>query len=262
MRLPLRVLAAAFALALSALPAAAALLISIDKTTQRMSVEMDGQEIFNWPVSTGTRGYDTPSGSYKPFRMEADHFSREWDDAPMPHSIFFTQVGHAIHGTTHTKAIGSPASHGCVRLEPQNAEALFKLVKQEKMANTRIVLTGTTPAPPPVAAAPPNDARRQARPEARSLPQDDFTGALAPRDAKRCAIPTAKTAGAVKAIWGARTAATPNPRNAARPTAARCSTTGMAAPMSTSGAATPITRSLMRTRRANIGAAPPPWGWN
>ena len=172
-------LTAAFLLGI--MPASAALLITIDKTVQRMSVVMDGQEIFNWPVSTGTRSYDTPSGSYKPFRMEADHYSKEWDDAPMPHSIFFTQIGHAIHGTTHTKAIGTPASHGCVRLEPQNAETLFKLVKQEKMANTRIVLTGTTPAPapPPVASAPAE--RRQARPEARALPQDDFTGALTER---------------------------------------------------------------------------------
>ena len=34
--------------------------------------------------------------------MARKHFSREWDDAPMPHSIFFTRIGHAIHGTTYT----------------------------------------------------------------------------------------------------------------------------------------------------------------
>jgi hypothetical protein len=82
--------------------------------------------------------------------MEADHFSREWDDAPMPHSIFFTQIGHAIHGSFDVKRLGRPASHGCVRLHPDNAAILFKLVRAEKMANTRVVLTGTIPGGPGV----------------------------------------------------------------------------------------------------------------
>ena len=103
------------------LPASAKLLIDIDKSAQRMTVSQDGAQLYAWPVSTGQRGYDTPSGEFKPFRMEKTHFSREWDDAPMPNSIFFTTRGHAIHGTEHTRNIGRPASHGCVRLEPQNA---------------------------------------------------------------------------------------------------------------------------------------------
>jgi L,D-transpeptidase catalytic domain len=129
-----------------ALPASANILIEIDKSSQRMTVSQNGQQLYTWPVSTGQRGYDTPSGEFKPFRMEKDHFSREWDDAPMPNSIFFTTKGHAIHGTEHVRNIGRPASHGCVRLEPQNARVLFGLVKQEGMANTRVVLTGTLPA--------------------------------------------------------------------------------------------------------------------
>ena len=76
-----------------------------------MIVTVDGDPRYVWPVSTGAFSYDTPSGQFKPFRMERDHFSREWDDAPMPHSIFFTQQGHAIHGSSHVKAIGTPASH-------------------------------------------------------------------------------------------------------------------------------------------------------
>ena len=133
--------AAVAALAATRLPAPR-LLISIDKSAQQMTVTVDGDPRYVWPVSTGVSGYDTPSGEYKPFRMERDHFSREWDDAPMPHSIFFTQQGHAIHGSDHVKAIGTPASHGCVRLEPRNAAILFALVRQEKMANTRVVLSG------------------------------------------------------------------------------------------------------------------------
>jgi hypothetical protein len=125
--------------------ARADILISINKSAQQMTVKVDGYPRYVWPVSTGAPGYDTPSGRFKPFRMERDHFSREWDDAPMPHSIFFTQQGHAIHGSGHIKAIGTPASHGCVRLEPTNASILFALVKQEGMSRTHVVLTGETP---------------------------------------------------------------------------------------------------------------------
>jgi hypothetical protein len=74
--------------------------------------------------------------------MEADHFSKEWDDAPMPHSIFFTPKGHASHGYLDTRHIGSPASHGCVRLEPENAAKLYALVEEEGLPNTKVVLTG------------------------------------------------------------------------------------------------------------------------
>src|SRR5471030_329880 len=135
----------ALALLVFSATARAEILISVDKSAQQMTVTVDGTALYVWPVSTGAPGYDTPTGEFKPFRMERDHFSREWDDAPMPHSIFFTQQGHAIHGSNHTKAIGTPASHGCVRLEPGNARILFDLVRQEKMANTRVVLTGETP---------------------------------------------------------------------------------------------------------------------
>jgi hypothetical protein len=128
--------------------ASAGLLITIDKAQQRMIVAKDDMPLYDWPVSTGQRGYDTPVGTYQPFRMEADHFSREWDDAPMPHSIFFTKIGHAIHGSFDIKRLGRPASHGCVRLSPEHAAILFKLVRAEKMANTRVALTGTIPGGP------------------------------------------------------------------------------------------------------------------
>lgn len=107
-----------------------------------MTVAVDGQDRYSWPVSTGVAGHDTPSGSYTPFRMDRDHFSREWDDAPMPNSIFFTEMGHAIHGTGHVAALGRPASHGCVRLSRAHSAELFALVKAEGMAHTQVVIEG------------------------------------------------------------------------------------------------------------------------
>src|SRR5262249_14952027 len=105
-------------------------------------ITVDGVEKYVWLVSTGARGYSTPSGSYTPFRMEPDHYSDEWDDAPMPHSIFFTPIGHAIHGSFHTKSLGRPVSHGCVRLAPGNAATLYALVQKVGMRNTRVIVMG------------------------------------------------------------------------------------------------------------------------
>lgn len=120
----------------------AAVLITINKSTQRMTVAVDGAVRWTWPVSTGSQRFDTPNGNYTAFRMEKDHFSKEWDDAPMPHSIFFTKRGHATHGSYHTR-LGHPISHGCVRLSPGNAAKLFALVEAEGMSNTTVDVTGS-----------------------------------------------------------------------------------------------------------------------
>ncbi len=126
-------------------PASANVLIQVDKAAQRMTVSEDGALLYSWPVSTGRRGYTTPSGSFRPFRMDADHHSDEWDNAPMPDAIFFTREGHAIHGSFETRHLGSAASHGCVRLSPRHAATLFALVKQQGLANTRVVVRNSAP---------------------------------------------------------------------------------------------------------------------
>ncbi len=116
--------------------------ISINKVSQKMTVSVDGSPEYVWPVSTGTAGYTTPSGKFRPFRMEKEHFSEEWDDAPMPHSIFFTPEGHAIHGSYYVNSLGRRASHGCVRLAPANAATLFALVQKAGMQNTTVIVKG------------------------------------------------------------------------------------------------------------------------
>ncbi len=145
----LRPVAAAFAavcffVVFFVLPASAAIVIEIDKSAQRMTVSQDGAQLYAWPVSTGLRGHDTPSGEFKPFRMEKVHFSREWDDAPMPHSIFFTRQGHSIHGSDHP-GLGTPVSHGCVRLSLTNATTLYDLVTAEGMGKTSVIVRGDDP---------------------------------------------------------------------------------------------------------------------
>ena len=132
--------------------AAASILITVDRSTQRMTVNVDGVQRWVWPVSTGRSGYATPAGNYTAFRMEEDHYSKEFDDAPMPHSIFFTKLGHAIHGTLDARHLGSAASHGCVRLSTANAAKLYALVEEQGLPNTKVVITGATPSGAPAVA--------------------------------------------------------------------------------------------------------------
>lgn len=117
--------------------------ITVDKDNQQMTVAVDGVERYHWPVSSGIPSRETPGGSFRAFRMEEDHYSKEFDDAPMPHAIFFTKQGHAIHGTDSVNRLGSPASHGCVRLSRANATTLYALVQQEGVLNTTVTLTGS-----------------------------------------------------------------------------------------------------------------------
>jgi L,D-transpeptidase-like protein len=136
----------AAALALSLASAARAnIVVSIDKTSQNMTVAVDGSQRYSWPVSTGRPGYDTPNGTFKPNRMDADHLSQEWDNAPMPHTIFFDLHGHAVHGFFDVKHLGLAVSHGCVRLSPDHAATLFDLVKAQGMSNTTVIVAGRTP---------------------------------------------------------------------------------------------------------------------
>jgi lipoprotein-anchoring transpeptidase ErfK/SrfK len=125
--------------------AGAAVLISIDKTKQKMTIFLDGAKKYDWPVSTGRAGYSTPSGTYTATSMNEVWYSKEWDNSPMPHSILFMKDGHAIHGSYEVKTLGKPVSHGCVRISPENATALYALVEKNGLENTEVVLTGVTP---------------------------------------------------------------------------------------------------------------------
>lgn len=126
---------------LAAMPAlaAASLTVLIDLSDQRMTVSDASHVLHDWPVSTAGAGYCTPVGTYRPIRMERMWYSIKYDNAPMPHSIFF-HGGYAIHGTTDIAHLGQPASHGCIRLHPDNARTLFDLVMAHGTAATQIVI--------------------------------------------------------------------------------------------------------------------------
>jgi len=144
------VLAAGIVLAGGLAPATAGIVVTVNKSTQRLSVAVDGEVRHVWPTSTARWGYSTPNGVYRPERLERKWYSRKYDWSPMPYSIFF-HGGYAIHGSYEISRLGRPASHGCIRLRPSHAAVLFDLVRKNS-GDTTIVVTGRRPSGAPVVA--------------------------------------------------------------------------------------------------------------
>jgi L,D-transpeptidase catalytic domain len=130
---------AAMELGAEAGPPLPVMVARIDLSDQTMNVYLDDQLTYTFRVSTARGGYITPVGRYKAEWLSPRHRSRKYDNAPMPWAVFF-HGGYAVHGTTEIKRLGRPASHGCVRLHPDNAKNFFSLVKQVGMENTLITV--------------------------------------------------------------------------------------------------------------------------
>ena len=123
------------------LPAdAASVEAKISLSNQRMYVSVNGVRKYTWAVSTARSGYRTPTGNFRAQWLSRMHYSSKYDNAPMPHSVFF-YGGYAIHGTNAVGSLGRPASHGCVRLAPGNAATLYSLVSKYGLGNTRVTIT-------------------------------------------------------------------------------------------------------------------------
>ena len=119
--------------------AEAGVVVNVDLANQRMNVVVNGAHYATYKISSGRRGYTTPTGRYRVQRMETMHYSRKYHNSPMPHSVFF-RGGFAIHGTGAISRLGRVASHGCVRLHPSNAAALYSLIKANGSRSTSIRL--------------------------------------------------------------------------------------------------------------------------
>lgn len=136
--------AGALALALmpfsSASALAAKLVAKVDISTQTMVVSQNGVVKYRWAVSTGRKGYSTPTGTYSAKWLSRHHRSRKYNNAPMPYAVFY-HGGYAVHATYDTKRLGRVASHGCVRLAPEHAAKFFSMVQKTGNRNTRIVIT-------------------------------------------------------------------------------------------------------------------------
>ena len=128
-----------------AAPASATSLVAkVNIATQTMEVIHYGKVVHTWPVSTARAGYITPAGNWRPKRMHKMWHSRKYDMAPMPYAVFY-HGGYAIHGTDAVRRLGTPASHGCVRLKTVNAQAFYDLVKAVGPGNTRVIVVRDEP---------------------------------------------------------------------------------------------------------------------
>lgn len=119
--------------------AAATLVAKVNVGSQTMEVMRQGRVIHTWKVSTARRGYITPRGQWRPIRMHKMWYSRKYDNAPMPYAVFY-YGGYAIHGTNAVSRLGTPASHGCVRLETVNAQKFYTLVREIGPGNTKVIV--------------------------------------------------------------------------------------------------------------------------
>ncbi len=118
----------------------ATVIAKVNLSAQTMTVKVDGKTQYVWHVSTARKGFVTPRGSYSPKRLHKSYYSKKYYNSPMPYAIFF-KGGYAVHGTTAVSKLGSPASHGCIRLKTANAAQLFSLVKQHGHGQARIVIS-------------------------------------------------------------------------------------------------------------------------
>ena len=126
------------AVTLMPIEARAGIVAKVDLGDQQMQVFVDGKLRHSWSIASGRRGFETPTGSYRPQRLEREWYSKQYDDAPMPYSVFFSG-GYAIHGGYGR--MGRPASHGCIRLNTGNAATLYNLIASHGAGQTRIVIT-------------------------------------------------------------------------------------------------------------------------
>lgn len=115
--------------------------LDVDLATQRLTITERGDVKAVWPISSGRAPTVTKTGTFRPQWASRMWYSRQYDMAPMPHAVFFNG-GIAFHATQATHLLGRPASHGCVRLAPQNARALYGLIHAHGYAHTEIVVAG------------------------------------------------------------------------------------------------------------------------
>ncbi len=89
---------------------------------QTMSVYRNGILIGRSTVSTGTKGNATPGGVFSILEKKDEHYSKKYDNAPMPYMQRLTWTGIAMHSGNLP---GYPASHGCIRLPYDFSQLLF-----------------------------------------------------------------------------------------------------------------------------------------
>jgi L,D-transpeptidase ErfK/SrfK len=111
----------------------------------------DSGRVFTFPISIGKEGWTTPYGAttvvrkthlpiwYPPASVRAEH---EAAGDPLPavvppgpdnplgeHALYLGFASYLIHGTNQPRGLGMRASHGCIRMYPEDVALLFSMVE-------------------------------------------------------------------------------------------------------------------------------------
>lgn len=136
-KLSAAVLVAGFLMVATTTMSRADVVARVDLSSQTMHVKVNGRTYARWKISSGRRGFRTPTGTWRPKWTAKMHYSSKYDYSPMPYSVFYHR-GYAVHGTNYVRRLGRPASHGCIRLRTANARKFYNLVKRHGRKNTVI----------------------------------------------------------------------------------------------------------------------------
>jgi lipoprotein-anchoring transpeptidase ErfK/SrfK len=123
------------------LSATGPLMVLISVPEQMMHVYRNGILIGRSTVSTGSKGHSTPGGVFTILEKKQRHYSKKYDNAPMPNMQRLTWTGIAMHSGNLP---GYPASHGCVRLPFDFSQLLFSTTSK---GGTVVIGDGKTPTP-------------------------------------------------------------------------------------------------------------------
>ncbi|HZO47833.1 MAG TPA: L,D-transpeptidase family protein [Xanthobacteraceae bacterium] len=161
-----------------------AIMAIVSIKSQRVTIyDADGW-VLSAPVSTGTKGRETPAGVFAVVEKNKDHRSNMYDDAWMPNMLRITWNGIALHGGPLP---GYAASHGCVRLPFGFAEKLFDKIRM----NTRIIISPNDAEPVafshPALFAPNAEALAAARTRAETLAREADEAAKMAKQTKKAA---------------------------------------------------------------------------
>lgn len=134
---------------------------------QRLYVYRNGVAIGISPISSGRKGYETPTGVYTILQKEREHRSNLYEDAPMPYMQRLTWDGVALHAGTLP---GHAASHGCIRLPQAFAGKLFEATRRGDVVVVASALVAPAAIVHPSAVAPIDLNGRPMIPEASAGP--------------------------------------------------------------------------------------------
>lgn len=135
--------------------AAAAIRLKVDISERRLYVSRDGEVVETYPVAVGRRSNPTPTGTFRTGRIEWDPDwtppPREWARGLKPRKagdprnpmqgvkIYFREPWYYIHGTNDPESVGTAASHGCVRMRPEDAVAIARLIEKNGGSVTLVI---------------------------------------------------------------------------------------------------------------------------